>query len=439
MATPFRELVAKLGFQADLTEANRFNSAINKTKRDLEGLNQIKLGGFRNAMSKVFKVGSLAVGAAIGAGIATGLKFSDVQSVLKQLQFDFKEQFSPLQTEVQNILKDDLLGKLTTALELYTVAANAADQGLSKDFLIKNLRSIASIAVLRNKSIAEFEGAISQFIGTGGNLGVLTQLGEFDQFKAELTKVAGIGPGQAGIIARTALIEQIFAKLSSEVRKKLQEGVNEGAYVQKRFLNSLDALTNEIGKKTLPALQGVTEQAIGILDRLKNDIVNKGIFEAIRDALSPFPSDFQQRLEQRGEQPVDKFLNLFGNEERMKWPEYISKFFKETYDKVKAVESSDLSPSPGYFSRVIQTTPVHGSAFGSLTSPEANKNPLGGGSLNRANAAIGAINITNNVTVQPGATANAAEIKRAMEEANKKAWGNVSDQAKRTTLLRGGK
>lgn len=416
--TSVRQLVADLGFKVDTTPATRFDAAVNRSKKTLEGLSQVRLGRFGLRLKKFFAAGAAGV-AAVGTAAAVAFnKFSDVAQGLKQLEFQFKGKFKPLKEEIDSILDDKTLGKLTTELELINTAAAAFELGLDPDVFIRSLRPALEFAIVNRKSVGEITAAIASFVGEA-NLDLLIKLGNLNQRQIELLKTAGVGPGQAGIIARTAKVEELFKGIRQEIQKSLQELVESGVLSQKQFVNTLDATAKELGEKTLPAIKAITKAAIDLLDEFRGRIKQESVTESFFKTFFTLPEGFEpfSFLPEAGDAGEDiKVSNKL-------FPA-IGIFFKGLIEEFKKrfEEARQRGFQPERLSRQF---PI--SSFSRTTNQTTT-----------ANTSSQNINITVPVTIQSGASADPAAIKQAVNDGIRNAMGSVVEQSKATTIKRGG-
>jgi len=284
-----RELTAEFNFEVDTTPAERFNAAITKTKNNLKGLSGANIGAIGKGLKRAFRVGAAGLAAGIGAGVVTALKFGDIKQALSQLEFQFKGSLKPLRDEVQAILDDPVLGKLTTELELLNSAAQLAGEGIDRSFIVRNLRDILGFSAQFRQNIGEGTSDFINFLKSG-NLDILIKAGKVTAEQAQFLRAAGIDSSKEGIKARAIRLEALFKDISPQIRTSIEKLIDEGALSQRRFINSLDALTVELGEKTLPAFQGITERAIKMLDLARFDIKDgeKGVAITGAKVLFPF-------------------------------------------------------------------------------------------------------------------------------------------------------
>lgn len=423
MAT-IRELIANLGFKVDTTAATRFDAAVNRSKKNLESLTNVRLGRFSSRLKTMFKVGAGGVAAVATASVVAFNKFSDVARGLKQLESQFKGKFKPLKAEIDSILTDKTLGKLTTELELVNTAAAAFELGLDPDVFIRSLRPALEFALVNRKSVSEITGAIAAFIGEA-DLDLLIKAGQLNQRQIELLKTAGVGPGQAGIIARTARVEELFAGIRPEIQKSLKELVESGVLSQKQLLNTLDETAKELGEKTLPAIKAITKEAISLLNEFRERIKKEeeGVFEAFFKTIFRVPKEPERFFPQK--------------------PTLIDEIFK----KLKEGEFPGLEG--GGFAKDVKVSkdPAAGRfliklfkfAFPGLTEARLRAEREISG-INRQNqpGQGGDIHITVPITIESGATADPTAIEQAVNTGIRRAMGSVVEQSNATKLIRGG-
>lgn len=395
--TTLRSLIAELGFQVDTTPADRFNSAVNKSKNTLNSLNFINLSGFNKNIKKGLKTAAGIVAAGIAAGIVTAIKFANVKQALSQLKFQFKDSFQPLRDEVADILADPVFGKLTTELDLLNAAAAAVGTGIDPDVIIRNLRNILGFSTVFRQNITEGIAPFIDFIKTG-NLEILLKTGRLTAEQAVFLQKAGIDPSREAVRARIIRLEDLFKDISPEIRKSLEKLIEEGALSQKRLASSFDTLTLEIGKKTLPAFRQLTEEGlIPMMDRITRFISDEELT----------PEQIKTEKETSAKKREELAEPIFTESFRKPIVTQFIEFFQN-----KSTENilSDISTK-------LQKP---------LFTPFQTTNNQEGDTTN---------NIT--VIVQPGATGDPNEIKRAVGDELGKVFGRSVEQSKNNRLIRG--
>ena len=279
MAT-IRELTARLGFEFDPTPATRFDAAMKRSKRNLEGLNKVKLTAFRTNLLGAFGIIGKAAAVAFAVGFAGFLKFSDVAQALAQLRLQAKDSFEPIRSEIKNILADPVIGKLTTELDLLNGVLAVLGKGIDPGVLIRTLKPALEFAIATRQNISDVTQGISSFIADA-NTDLLVQLGIFDQAQLELLKVAGIDPGKQGLVSRTAFLENALAQQEGRTRQIVTDLQASGAVSQKELANTFNELLKEIGEKSLPLFKAIIDELIAIMDSfikfLRGEITVKDI------------------------------------------------------------------------------------------------------------------------------------------------------------------
>lgn len=440
-----RELTALLGFKVDTAPATRFDAQIDRSKKKLEGLSKVRLGSFGKRLKTMFSVAAGGVVAVGAASLVAFKKFSDVERGLKQLEFQFKSSFKPLKEEIDSILSDKTLGKLTTELELVNTAAAAFELGLDPDVFIRSLRPALEFAIVNRKNVSEITAAISAFIGTG-DLDLLIKMGNLNQRQIELLKTAGVGPGQAGIIARTAKVEELFAGIRPDIQKRLQELIESGVLSQEQFLNTLNETTKELGEKTLPAMKAISKAAIDLLDEFRKRIKeeDEGVIEAFFKTLIALPKGFEpfsalpesQDFDITGVK-IDESLNLgniikkiFGKKPELTESEFLAqqKFLKERRINTRDAIANFFKD----FAKSLSETRVSGGFSGFVPVNRTTNQTT------NANTSSQNINVTVPITIQSGANADPAAIEQAVQVGIRRAMGAVAEQSRATTTRRGG-
>lgn len=420
-----RELIATLGFKVDTTPATRFDAAVNRSRKNLKSLTQVRLGRFGSRLKTMFKVGAGGIAALGASSVVAFNKFSDVARGLKQLESQFKGKFKPLKAEIDSILTDKTLGKLTTELELVNTAAAAFELGLDPDVFIRSLRPALEFALVNRKSVSEITGAIAAFIGQA-DLDLLIKAGQLNQRQIELLKTAGVGPGQAGIIARTARVEELFAGIRPEIQQSLKELVESGVLSQKQFLNTLDETVKELGEKTLPAIKKITKAAIDLLDEFRARLKAKSAFEAFvetaAEALVP-EAAFEFLPEAGG----------INREIKISKDPAVGRFFRKIFERFSEIFSKEAFEKE--FKRQIKVfrKPADQSTtrFSSFPIPNID---LG----NSSNTPNQGIKIDVKINVESGASADPIAIEQAVNTGIRRAMGSVKEQSNATKLIRGG-
>jgi hypothetical protein len=397
---PIRELVARLLFKADVTEAQRFESTIKNVKGGIESLNKVRLGGLNTMLGKFFTAVSIFAG-----GLKTVFKFSDVQQAINELEFRLRDQggFDILRDDIEGILQDDLIGNLVHELDLLNASATEVGKGLDPKVLEDLLRPATLFAINSRKSITEILSGISSFI-SDANLDILVQAGKLDQAQIELLKRAGTGPGQEGIIARTERIREVFFSITGDLESQTKKLVDTGAVSSKELAGAFDKLVLEIGERTTPA------------------------FKEMNDVLIPFIEDLTKLA--RGEVKIKDVAAKTIKEAEIQ-PKLISGALTEFPNLFKSLFEFSRSATPS-LDRANQAIQIINEQQRGQVLPDPEPTP------GQAATIGGKIEVNNNITIMPGAQVDETALLSTLELANRRAWGNISDQAKRTTIRRGG-
>ncbi len=409
-----RELTAKLGFDVDLSGVNRFDKSIDSSKRKVEGFNLINLGGFRNIVSKALVFAGAGF-ATIAAGAASAFKFADVKAGLNDLEQSSKGSFGAIKGSIDEILADKTIGNLVKELDLVNAAAIHARDGLDPGVIADLLAPATLFAINARKSTSEIFAGISSFIESG-SLDILRQTGKLNQAQIELLKAAGVGPGQAGLVARTEKIRQVFFGLEGELRARTQKIVESGALTARELTGAFDKLVLEVGERTLPAFKSLNDELIPFIEQLTRFV---GGEIGVREILKAKPGSprekkqkvFAEELKSQAQVTFDFFNFLIPSLDRA----------NQAIGDINQEQRGQLIPS---ISGATPIVPASGSTTNRATTQSTSQ---------RTN-----VNVTNNVTVQPGANVSPGMIGAEIEKANRRTLGNVKELNERATIKRGG-
>lgn len=417
MAT-IRELTARLGIEVDITPTRRFDAAIDRSKKKLESLNNIKLDRFRRRVSKAFKNITKIGIAATTATVAKGFfQFTDVQQALLQLENQAGDSFGAIRNEIRKVLSDPITGKLTNELELLNGALAALELGLDPGVLTRVLQPALEFARVTRKGLPEVLTAISSFI-SDADLDLLIKLGELNQGQVELLKTAGVGLDKAGLIARTAKLEQIIAEQRGRTRQQLGRAVEGGAFLPTQLSNTFIEATKEIGETTLPLFRTVINGMIEQMDlfrkalkRANEESEKVGTFRAFFREFFTLPQGSQVLLPEFGGDPSQKKIKIDQEavETNRRQIDFIlKKFFPVFFDP------------EGVQKRLSEISQPRGSGLNQNTTN------------NQSNVTINA-----DITIKSEAGGDPKMVARAVGTELKKVMGEAVDQSKRTTIIRG--
>ena len=413
MATTIRELTARLGFEFDATPATRFDAAMKRSKRNLEGLNKVKLDRFRRRILKTFKLISAAAAVTFGTALAGFLKFSEETKAVTQLEFQlskFPGAFKAIKKEMDAILADPLIGKLTTELQLLNAATGALAKGVDPGVVTRLLKPALQFATVNRESIQDVIGAITEFLESG-SLDLLKKLGVVTQAQAEVFKKTDIGPSAQGLIQRKAFIENTFAALIPQFEQSLRKLAESGAVSQQQLLNTLSELLKDIGEATAPLFKKLNAELIIFIDTIR-EFVRGRVFQVIRGEITTqeflFPKKDveakREKIREQGRKAIETEQEKI-REQGRRVLEFLEKFFITGFRQ----------PEIGGF--------------------RGNNNKSG--AINN-NSDTQNITVNNTINIAPGASGDPVMIERAVNTGMRKVLGTVVDQSKRTTLVHGG-
>ena len=412
--TTVRELTAKLAFQVDTTGATRFDAALNRSRKNLDGLNTVSLAGLVKTATKAF---AIVATVATAGSLAAAKKFADIQTSWDALEFSTKEGFAPLKKEIDSILQDKTFKNLVDEIDLVNAAlAQAQEKGVSGDDLTKFLRLAVTLSIPAKKSVAEVLDMITGFVGPEADLGILKLIGKLPQEFQELLKFLP-GPGKAGLIARRETIFQDLLTISPQLEKLIAKQREEGLLTFRELSGAFEKLTIEIGENTLPVFKNLNDVLIPFVERLtkllKGEIKPKEFIEEIVE-------------ETRVEPKIASKLLL-------EWP----KLFKGLFDF-----SRFLTPNVERANKAIQDINKQQRqqdipSTDRITPFASQITNNRGGNQTTTNRG-GDITITVPITVQSGATADPTAIKQAVNQAIRESMGGVLEESRAGTLRRGG-
>lgn len=315
MAT-VRELIANLGFKVDTTGATRFDSAVKRSRKNLEGLNTISLSGLVNTTTKAF---AIVTGIATAGSLAAAKKFVELERSWDALRDATKEGFAPLKKEIDAILRDKTLRKLVNEIDLVDAALTEAQKkGVRGPDLAAFIRPAVQLHLITKKSLDEILGLITGFL-VEGDLGIFKLLGELPPELQELFKVGQISPAQVGFIGRREKLLESLRAAEAELEKKIIEQRERGLTTFIELENALKKLNIAIGKETLPWFKELNDKLISLVGTLtlftgfkvgpKGEEKNLGriVFEALFPRLSKALGLKEKKTETEKREPQEIF------------------------------------------------------------------------------------------------------------------------------------
>lgn len=401
MAT-VRELIANLGFKIDTTGATRFDSAVNRSKKNLEGLNTVSLAGLVTTATKAF---AIVTTVATAGSLAAAKKFADIQTSWEALQQATKEGFAPLKKEIESILQDKVLKNLIDEIDLVNAAlAEAQEKGVKGQTLADFLRPAALLAVQAKKPLSEVLGLITGF-AVEGDLGIFKLLRELPPALQELYKVAGISPAQAGFIGRGEKVRESLRKVEAELEKNIIKQREEGLLTFRELGGAFEKLTIEIGKNILPTFKKLNDIIIPIVEKLT-------LFTGVE--VGPEKKGF-------GRIVLEALFPLLA--EKRKPQEILKSDAEDIWEAFKKFIIVD--PNRPFNLAPVQREHISVISPGTLTNQTSNTPSPN-------------INITVPITIESGASADPVAIEQAVNTGIRRAMGSVLEQSNAQKLIRGG-
>lgn len=409
--TTIRELIAEMGFKVDTTGASRFDAAINRSRKNLEGLNTVSLAGLVKTATKAF---AIITTVATAGSLAAAKKFADIETSLEALKFATGESFALLKKEIDDILRDKVLKNLVDEIDLVNAAlGEAQEKGVKGETITKFLRLAALLAVQAKKPINEVLRLITGFT-VEGDLGIFKLLKELPPELQELFKAAGISPAKAGFIARGEKVRESLKKVEAELERNIIEQRERGLTTFKELDVALNKLTKEIGRNTLPAFKDLNDRMIPLIETLTlftgvevgPEKEKKTLGRIVLEAL--FPRLSKVLTEKKTPQEIAKTA--------------AGEFIEETKRRFGEARKRGFQPK-----RSFQTFPIPN------ITRRNNQNIA-----NPANTPNQTITISVPITIEAGASADPVVIKQAVNEGIRDAMGAVKEQNNAATLRRGG-
>lgn len=404
-----RELVANLGFKVDTTGATRFDAAVNRSRKNLTGLNTVSLSGLVNTATKAF---AIVAGVVTAGSLAAAKKFADIQRSWDALKFATGENFGAFKKVIDGILKDKVLKNLFDELDLVnSVVTEVQEKGIKGDKFLKFFRLAALLAIQTKKPFKEVLGLITGFV-VDKDPAIFKLLRELPPKLQELLAAAGISLGQVGFIGRGEKVSESLRKVEAELEKNIIEQRERGLTTFKELDGAFDKLAIVIGEHTLPAFKDLNDVIIPVVERLTKllkgeikpkEFIEKEIEEAriepkiITTLLLDFPSLFKGLFD---------FVEFFTpNVERA----------NKAIQDINREQRKQNIPSITDTNRFVIP-------FAAQTT-----NNRGGDTI---------VNVS--VKVESGATGDPTKIKQAVNEGIRETMGKVKELNSAITIRRGG-
>ncbi len=414
--TIVRQLVAEFGFQVDTTPADRFDAAVKRSKRNLTDFSKIDLVRFSRGLKRALAGTAAIFAAEITAGLLGAFKQADIKKVEEQLKFQFRADFDSIRQEVERILKDPILGRLTTELELLNAAATLRGEGFQPDVIKRNLANVLKFSTIMRENL---EQGTQSFLGAlkSGDLKLFIQAGKFSAQQAQLIEKTGTGLGRLGLLGRVIEVEKLFGEIDERVNKRLVELISTGALAQERLFNTLDKLAVEIGDKTLPAFRDLNKELLPFIDSLIKLV--RGEIE-IGEVLAPKArpgSEREQRIKETSKQAEEQIQAVINFFKRFLTREGRQEFFTR---QRRARTLGIRDP--------VAKLPIR---FGAFPDPEPTPQTVGGNVVKTVN------HISFKFNIAPGASADTNELRRVFKDEAGKMFGSIKEQSRDSRLIRG--
>lgn len=395
--TTVRELTGELSFNADTTGATRFDQAVNRSKSNLEQLNSVSLVPFVGTMTKAW---GLVTGAATLGTAAATKRFIDLEKAYDGLETATEDTTGAIRGEIESILEDKLLKNLVDEIDLVRAAFQSAKEGADAIQINRFIRLASILATLTpDGDIGEF---LKQLV-TGDIQAILKSIGQLPLEVQEILKAGGVDPKKVGLIGRRGELERRLLGVQDKLEKRIAEQRERGLTTFDELGGVFEKLTLEIGERSLPAFKDLNDVLIPLIEDLT---------EFIKPEAPEVVEERQRRRREFLKEPIFEGVNepIFN------------------IDKLKGAESDDILKGIGGAVREFFTlrpedritlSPVQ------RTTPQTNDN--------RSEVKVDKIEIRVEGGENPRKTGEnvAKELRRAM--------GQMSEQAKQSTIKRGGR
>ena len=252
--TVVRELTGELSFQADTTGATRFDAAMERSRANLESLNQVSLAGFTGVVTKAW---GLVSAAATAGSLAAARQFVDIETGLDALETATGQIFGGIKKEIEGILQDKTLKNLVDEIDLVNASLAAAQEGATGETIQRFLRVATSLGIVAKRPVGEILAQLAK----GEVEGILTLIGQLPLELQELLKISQTEFEKIGLAGRRGILEQrLFAALP-ELEKTINEQRRRGLLTFRELGGAFDKLTTTVGEGTLPAFQKINAAA----------------------------------------------------------------------------------------------------------------------------------------------------------------------------------
>lgn len=417
--TVLRELTGELSFQADTTGATRFDAAMERSRANLESLNQVSLVGFTGVVTKAW---GLVSAAATAGSLAAAKQFINIETGLDALEAATGKSFGAVKSEIESILQDKTLKNLVTEIDLVNAALGAAqEEGATGESIQRFLKIATTLGIVAKKPVA---GILKQLV-TGEVEGILKLIGQLPLELQELIKLSGTEFEKIGLAGRRGILEEKLLSALPDLEKIINEQRSKGLLTFDELGGAFSKLTTAVGEGTLPAFQKLNAILIPFVEGLTTKI---GTPESQKEKRE----EFIQGLEEQAEPTLEIFRGIqkgFSDKFRKNLPNTLSESIKKLFDGVDDFDFKTLNPF-----QYLRTTPITGGATGrSLSDIRPGPEPTPGQIPNNR----GGDNIYYiTVAVQGGNTDRQTGQNVARELG--RLLGAASEQAKQATMIRGG-
>lgn len=267
---PARELVAELGFDVDLTGADRFDSRFRKLSKTANGFGH----SFNKSILEINKtLATLGLG---GVGAIAGVvksynKFTDVLEAEREIKLRVGDQFDNLNENIEKAIANT--GNFTKRIDALNALSIGEKLLGDQKFMTDNFETMIKLsAVLQNETLPGVSEQIASFIKSGGSLDFLERIRGITPQMREALKRSGTDFENVGMETRKKRVELIFSQLSDVLNKQFLEASKENKVSTAKLTTSIDNLSLAIGKDLSPSINNLQVSLAKDITRLEKAV-----------------------------------------------------------------------------------------------------------------------------------------------------------------------
>jgi tape measure domain-containing protein len=247
-------------------EVARLNKTLPKASNNIKKVGTSSAGAARQTSAFAKAVGGLATAFAsiqVGAGFAEAVKDARALELsgrrLKLLTTEYS-QFNGVQKQAERLATKFQVSIADSSKALFSLGSRLGSQGTTLDEIVSVYEGLNSALIVTGRSAQEAASAnyqLSQALGSGKLTGdeLRTIVETLPELLNEIAKQAGKSADQIRQMAKDGeLTTDIIIKATKALGKKYADAVEKSITVNQKFGNSIQGVSEKIGKSLLPVI-----------------------------------------------------------------------------------------------------------------------------------------------------------------------------------------